>query len=313
MSVRLAQGLLTGMLLALLLCACSSSEPVTPAVTVHTVTDAAGRSVAMPVWPPKRIVTLSPEATELAFWLQADDRVVGVSRFSNYPAATKDLPKVGGYTDFNVEAIAALRPDLVIGTIRGNPKDLVHVLETASVPVFVMHADGFEGIPATLRTLAALLYAPGPDLQRISSLIDTFETTAARTVSGARKRIASAGFAQAPGVVMLQYEPPIVAGADTLLDGLLTESGLINIGGRLKGRYPLVSAEALAALKPRVLLAVRMTSSGLSVQQKVQRLRLGSPVVCELDPDTSTRATPRFLLSIEALVSCLEAAAGNTP
>ena len=313
MILRILSILTAGMLALILWSGCSSPSAVSVPKETRMVTDAAGRSVALPVGPPKRIVTLSPEVTELVFWLGAGDRVAGVSRFSNFPPKTAGLPKVGGYTDFNVEAIAALRPDLVIGTMRGNPKDLVRSLEAASIPVYVLHAAGFDDIPDVLRKLAGILNAPGPGLDTQKNAIDAFEQQTRNVVAATRTRIAAAGFAHARCVVMLQYEPPIVAGADTLLEGLLKAAGLVNIGGELGGRYPLVSAEALAALKPRVLVAVGMNDDGIPLAQRVARLRVGSPVVCELDPDTATRATPRFLTSLQTLGDCLEAASGASP
>ncbi|MBU8920250.1 MAG: ABC transporter substrate-binding protein, partial [Bacteroidales bacterium] len=63
---------------------------------------------------PVRIVSLSPSTTEIVFALGMGDRIAGVSRFCDYPPETESIPEVGGYLDTNYEAIAALRPDLVL-------------------------------------------------------------------------------------------------------------------------------------------------------------------------------------------------------
>jgi iron complex transport system substrate-binding protein len=63
---------------------------------------------------PRRIVSTAPSITETLFALGVGDRVVGVSRFCNYPPEVQKLPKVGSYIKPDVEAIARLLPDLVI-------------------------------------------------------------------------------------------------------------------------------------------------------------------------------------------------------
>jgi iron complex transport system substrate-binding protein len=63
---------------------------------------------------PKRIVSLSPSITEIIYGLGAWDKVVGVTLYSDFPPEAKDLPKVGGWVDPNLEAILAQEPDLVI-------------------------------------------------------------------------------------------------------------------------------------------------------------------------------------------------------
>ena len=61
---------------------------------------------------PKRIVSTAPSLTELLYALGLGDRIVGVDRFSRYPADALNKPKIGDYANPNLEAIAALRPDL---------------------------------------------------------------------------------------------------------------------------------------------------------------------------------------------------------
>src|SRR5688572_660193 len=63
----------------------------------------------------KRIVTVAPSVTEIIFALGAGDRVVGVSRYDDFPERVKTLARVGGFLDPNIEAILALEPDLVAG------------------------------------------------------------------------------------------------------------------------------------------------------------------------------------------------------
>jgi iron complex transport system substrate-binding protein len=63
---------------------------------------------------PARIVSLSPSATEILYGVGAFDRVVAVSDYCTYPPEVKNLPRVGGWSNPNLEQIAGLRPDLVV-------------------------------------------------------------------------------------------------------------------------------------------------------------------------------------------------------
>lgn len=64
--------------------------------------------------PARRIVSLSPSLTQMAFALGVGDRVVGVTQFDDRPEAVRRLPKVGGFLDVDLERVAALGPDLVL-------------------------------------------------------------------------------------------------------------------------------------------------------------------------------------------------------
>ena len=77
------------------------------------VVDDKGRTVTLPQ-PPQRIVSLLPSLTETVCALGACERLVGVDRYSNWPAQVAQLPVVGGGLDPNIEAIVALRPDVVL-------------------------------------------------------------------------------------------------------------------------------------------------------------------------------------------------------
>src|SRR5205814_810512 len=73
--------------------------------------------------PPARIVSLVPSVTEILYALGAEERLVGVTDFCDYPPAARQRPSVGGMVNPNLEAIVALKPDLVIATTEGNGEE----------------------------------------------------------------------------------------------------------------------------------------------------------------------------------------------
>src|SRR5713226_7882503 len=65
--------------------------------------------------PPQRIVSLSPNVTEILYGVGAWPQVVAVSQYCTYPEDVKNKPRVDGWRDTNLEQVMALKPDLVIG------------------------------------------------------------------------------------------------------------------------------------------------------------------------------------------------------
>src|SRR6185295_8774458 len=94
------------LIFAALWATCASAAPI-------SITDDAGRKIELKE-PAKRIVTLAPFLTELVYSAGAGTHLVGVSAYSDYPPEARALPQVGTAMGPEVEAIAALRPDLVL-------------------------------------------------------------------------------------------------------------------------------------------------------------------------------------------------------
>src|ERR1700719_945496 len=116
-SSRLIVPLLLSLLV--LLSACGQSTTTTntsaPTATPTAALDAYGTPITYPTKAPQRIVSLTPNISEMLGALNLDSKVVGVVFYTNYPADLTSLPKVsdanGKYT---VEQIVALKPDLVL-------------------------------------------------------------------------------------------------------------------------------------------------------------------------------------------------------
>ena len=95
--------------------------------------DQTGRSITVPDHP-RRVVSLAPSITEIVFALDRGDRLAGATRFSDYPAAARKLPKVGSYVHLDLERITSLAPDLCIAVKDGNPIEVIRRLEGLGIP-----------------------------------------------------------------------------------------------------------------------------------------------------------------------------------
>jgi iron complex transport system substrate-binding protein len=156
--------------IAVLLAACSPAVSSTPTVggmetststteasTPITLVDDLGRTLVLAA-PAQRVVSLSPANTEILFAVGAGGQVVGRDETSEFPADALALPTIGGYSGFNLEAIVALHPDLVLAQGGGfNSPELVASLEGLGLTVFSLpNPTTLEGMFTNLETVAAL-------------------------------------------------------------------------------------------------------------------------------------------------------------
>ncbi|WP_346797799.1 cobalamin-binding protein [Halomonas sp. Bachu 37] len=106
--------------------------------------------------PARRIVALSPGATELAYAAGAGKALVGVVSHSDYPPQAAELPRVGSHSRLDLEALAALRPDLVLGWASGNPTSQMETLQALGIPMFYLEPNDVEGIAGAIERLGVL-------------------------------------------------------------------------------------------------------------------------------------------------------------
>jgi len=122
------------------------------------LTDQLGRQVSLPD-NPIRVVSLAPSITEIVFALGQDHRLVGATRFSDFPEAAKNIFKVGSYVHLDLEKIVSLRPDLCIAIKDGNPRAVVNRLESLNIPVYAVNPRNLETVMKTITEIGIFLNA----------------------------------------------------------------------------------------------------------------------------------------------------------
>ena len=231
--------------------ACSPERPAAP------VLDDLNRAVH--VGRVTRIVTLSPNLTEILFAIGAGNRIVATDDFSNFPADAKKLPKVGGMQP-NIERIAALRPDLVLASTEGNHPNLASALAAAKIPLFVVKTDRLPEIAKAMTRLGELL-----DASRHEDAVAELQ----HAVDAQRRHRT-----HPPRVLFAVWTDPLyVAGTNTFTDDLLQLTGAQN-AVRVSG-WPQYSLESLAASPPELILYPR----GAVTPQQVEVLRKRVPAL----------------------------------
>lgn len=262
-----------------------------------TVIDQLERRVIVPD-NPARVISLAPSITEIVFALKQESRLKGVTRYSDYPAEAKKLPRIGSYVRLDIERIVALKPDLCIATKDGNPKTIIDRLASLNIPVYVVNPRNLDTILATILEIGAILNA-GP---KAKTLTTGMRTRIQRVVS----QVAQA--THRPRVFFqIGISPIVSAGSDTFIHELIEIAGGTNLAqGRLA--YPRFSTEQVLALEPEVFIITSMARQAVFEQVKAEWRRWPNiPAVRDerifiVDSNLFDRPSPRLVSGLELLV-----------
>lgn len=271
-----------------------TASPLRAAVAV---TDDAGRRVLL-AQPAKRIVSLSPHATELLFAAGAGARVVGAVSYSDFPAAAARLPRVGDAHALDLERIVALRPDLVVAWLTGNSRQQVDRLTASGIPVFFSDPHVAEDVATSLARLGEL-----------AGTVDAARAVAARFGNELQRLSRRYRGAQPVSVFYeIWHTPPMTLNGRHFVSDILARCGARNVFADVPALTPTVSLEAVIAAAPQVIA----TGAGAEALA-FWRGRLEIPAarnghLCEVDATRMHRAGPRLVEAAAQLCGCIDRA-----
>jgi iron complex transport system substrate-binding protein len=153
--------------------------------TFLCITDSYNREIKLDK-APEKIISLSPGITEMLFLLNAEDKLIGVSEYCNFPEETKQIKKLGGLQNINIETIISLQPDAVlIGSII--PKNEVDKLEKSGISVIAIKEEKkLEGMLDALKILGQIVdneYLADSLVLYYKGLLDEYKTAGAKNIS----------------------------------------------------------------------------------------------------------------------------------
>ena len=248
---------------------------------------------------PRRIVSLAPATTEVIFALGAGDRVIGVTSFCDYPEEAKKKQKVGGMSNPSLEAVVALKPDLVVMSTDGNPREVEERLRGMGLTTYVWTARTLSELPGGIRDLAATI---GASVQ-------------GKRLAGEIEHALAVAKHRAPGAAKLKVlyivwpEPLLVAGPGAAIDDAIRLLGYENAAAMAKTSYPRYSIEELIREAPDVIFIGK--GSGMDMQAVSQGIlkklatvpAVRNNRVCYVS-DGLYRLGPRVVKGIEELDAC---------
>ncbi|MDR1011526.1 MAG: helical backbone metal receptor [Opitutaceae bacterium] len=271
-----------------------------------TFTDGLGRAVTLKARP-QRIISLTPSNTEMLFAVGNGANVAGDTRFCDYPDAAKTLPKIGGFAarTISIEAIIALKPDLVVAGDKSQ-ETVIEALERLGIPVIASAVTDYESLYAALE---------------LHGKIAGRETGAAAVIREIRRRVEAvrARAAEIPKEKRLRVywetfdEPLMSAGPRSFVGQQIALAGGMNIFADARETYPHVSAEAVIARDPQIILAPGFMGARpiLSLERLLRRpgwqnitaVRERRMVV--LPDNLVSRAGPRLVEGLELMAAAL--------
>ncbi|MBW2540383.1 MAG: ABC transporter substrate-binding protein, partial [Deltaproteobacteria bacterium] len=224
-----------------------------------TVTDQIGRNITVPD-EPRRIVSLAPNITEIIFALGQEHRLVGVTRYSDFPPEAEKLPRVGSYVHLDLEKIVALKPDLCIAIKDGNPIAVAKRLESLKIPVYAVDPRNLETIMQTVLEIGGLINAN----KEADLLVQNMDLRIQKVKSFV------ANVTHRPRVFFQIGVSPIVSvGTHTFIHGLIVLAGGTNLAeGPIA--YPRFSREQILALSPEVIIITSMARAAIFEQVKAE-------------------------------------------
>lgn len=304
---RLFKILLPLILIISILTGCGSASSTAivdaPAEAISTsiiLTDGLGHEVTL-ANPATQIVSLSPSNTELLYAVGAGDQTIGRDSFSDYPAEAADLPDIGGgYSEYNLEMLLNLEPDLVLAA-EINTAELVQSIEDLGIPVF------YISNPLTMDDLYTNILNVG--------LLSGNDDTAQQVIADIQERVAAVDSAieKTTTTPTVFYEldatdptKPYTPGQNTFYSTLISQAGGQNVGDVLEASWAQMSLEELLIQDPDLIL-LGDSVWGITPENLAEREGWGtlsavqSGNVLPFDDNLLARPGPRLIDGLEAL------------
>lgn len=243
-----------------------------------------------------RIVSISPVITEIIYWLDSADELVGVTTACQYPEAAKQLPKIGDFTYPQLEKIIALRPNYVIGM--GNSKSPGNLkLQKLGIKTIIFDSpETIDDIYAVMNRVGSVLHKTALVKQKTDVLkreIKTYHSANNRSHYPPKKVL-----------ILIGMNPMIGVSQDTFIDDMITISNGKNAIKSHSIQFPILNTEHLILLNPDIIILSDPqfrkfieNDRGL----KATNAYKNHQIITSIDPDLLLRPGPRFIDGIRAM------------
>ena len=269
---------------------------VTPAFALQVVDD-----LGVPLnldKPPQRIVSLLPSLTESVCALSQCQRLVGVDEYSNFPVSVRQLPLLGSGLVPSIEAVVALKPDLVLlaGSSRASQR-----LQSLGIKVLALEPKTHADLQRVLKTLGDVLGLPPSTAMQLWQGIDAQLNAVAASLSPN---------ARGSRVYIEVGRGPYAASESSFIGQTLARMGARNIVPAALGPFPQLNPEFVLRADPDVLILSSRSSEGLVLYPGWASMRaVRAKRVCVLSPeqaDMVVRPGPRLADGARLMAQCLE-------
>lgn len=201
--------------------------------------------------PAQRIISLAPHITEMLYAVGGGEQIAATVSYSDYPVAARDIKRVGDATNLDLEAVAALAPDLIVAWHSGTPAQTVANLRKLGFTLYLSEPRGVAGVADSLRKLGALVGKEADAESRARQYIEQLDQLAATYRS------------REPVTVFYQIwnQPLMTINGDHVISDVINLCGGVNLFAQLPALAPAIDLEAVLLKNPEVIL---ISSQGLT-------------------------------------------------
>lgn len=261
--------------------------------------DDRGRQLTLDA-PAQRIISLAPHLTELLFAAGAGAKLVGTAAYSDYPEQARHVPEIGDYASLDIERIMALKPDIVLGWLSGNPPAEIAKLEQSRLTVLVTEPGSLEIIADQIALLGRLA---GTERTADAAANRFREDVAALRREYQGRRSVSVFY-------QVWHAPLMTINGKQIINEVIELCGGKNIFAGLRPLVPSVSIEAVLAADPEAIVtgseepATQALDNWQAWKKQLRAVRNGNLIA--IPPDDISRPTPRLLKGARLLCAQLD-------
>ena len=263
------------------------------------ITDTSGHTLVLKQ-PARRVISLAPNLTELMYAIDAGDRLVAVSDYSDYPQAAKELPRIGNAISTDIERILALKPDLILTWKTGTPTTTQEYLRRLKLPVFELEFRKLDEIPEGMKILGELTGKTA----RANSVARDFRSK----LNGLRKKYA--GRESVSVFYQVWDQPLMTVNADHYISDLIQLCGGRNVFADLHSLVSAVDIESVIGRSPEAIVSAINDNRSHQWQEQWSRWKIIPAVknnrIFSIPPDLLSRPGPRVLQGAEILCRDLQ-------
>lgn len=265
-----------------------------------TVVDDTGATITL-AQPAQRIVSLAPHVTELLFAVGAGKQIVGAVDYSDYPEAAKLIPRVGGYSGFDLERVVMLKPDLVVAWRSGNANAAVEKLQQLGLKVYLSEPRALDDVATNLERLAILTGHEPAGKQAAADYRSELKRLQQRYAGATKVRL----------FYQIWNSPLMTINGQHLIGRIIDLCGGQNIFASLPTLAPQVDLEAVLLANPEVIIASGMGYERPEWLDEWQRwpelAAVKSGTIFVIHPDIINRHSPRILKGAAQMCEQLQA------
>ncbi|TDR19428.1 ABC transporter substrate-binding protein [Marinicella litoralis] len=238
-------------------------------------------------------ITLSPHLTELVFSAGGKDSLIGISAYSNYPEATKNLPIIGDAFRLDFEMIKSLQPDLIFYWRNGTANQVIQQLDELGFKLHEISINQLSDIPSAI--------------ENIANALKTTPLEAPKLFTQRLDQLKSHRLKQKTALIQISDKPIYTVNGLHWMSEAIAVCGLSNVYAELSALSAAVTLESVVLNKPEVLVRLEPLANENQLASWKSIPAVKNQHIAVLEADHFTRPTLRTLLAIESLCEQVEA------